>query len=281
MNRQHWRAVLRRHSIHPDRNLGQNFLVEPAALEKVVRAAGLSGSEVVLEIGAGLGALTRRLAEEAKSVVAVEFDRRIIPALEESVGDLDNVTVIVADALRLDLRETMGGQDYSVVANIPYNITSALIRKLMEADHRPREVILTIQKEVAERITAEAGDMSLLALSVQLYGRPVLKAEIPRDSFYPSPDVDSAVLFIDVDPNVTYSRAELDGIFELAKAGFGQRRKQLRNSLSSGLGVPKASVASWLASAGLGRKSRAQELSVEQWRRLARAVNSDSEGQSG
>lgn len=275
MNRQHWRALLRRHAIHPDRSLGQNFLVDPVGLEKVVRAADLSGAETVLEIGAGLGALTRRLAQAAATVVAIEFDRRLVPALRETISDLDNVTVIEGDALELDLRETMAARDYAVVANIPYNITSALIRKLMEAEHRPRRVVLTIQKEVAERITAEAGGMSLLSLSVQLYGRPVLKAEIARHAFYPSPDVDSAVLLIEVEQVPPYSQAEIKGIFRMAKAGFSQRRKQLRNALSSGLGVPKELVDSWLDRAGLGRRSRAQELSVEQWQRLVAAADPD------
>lgn len=260
---------MRSHGIRPEKRLGQNFLVEAWALDKVVQAAGLEGDEAVLEIGAGLGALTRRLAEAARSVVAIEYDARLIPALEETLIPYNNVTVIVADALQIDLAAVMSDQQYSVVANIPYNITSALIRMLMEADHRPHRVVLTIQEEVARRITAGPGDMSLLALSVQIYGQPSIEALLTAEAFLPSPEVDSAVLKIELNPTDRFQPQEVEAIFELARAGFGQRRKQLRNALASGLGQAKSEVENWLKAAGLDSKARAQELTLEQWRSLA------------
>lgn len=271
MSRRHWRSLMRSHGIRPDRRLGQNFLVESWALDRVVRAAELTGDETVLEIGAGLGALTILLAQEARSVTAVEFDSRLIPALEETVAPFENVTIIVGDALQLNLQTVMSGQEYSVVANIPYNITSALIRKLMEATLQPSHVILTVQQEVAERITAGPGEMSLLALSVQIYGVPTIEARLPSGAFVPEPEVDSAVLKIELDQSARYGSEQVDAIFEIARAGFGQRRKQLRNALASGLGEAKEDVDRWLESAGLAPKARAQELTVDQWRLLAEA----------
>lgn len=269
MKRSDWRKLMRAHAIRPDRRLGQNFLVEPWALQQVVASASLEPGEHVLEIGAGLGALTRCLAESAARVVAVEFDSRLIAALRQSTSGCDNVNIVMADALQLNLGAAMSSHSYSVVANIPYNITSALIRKLMEADHRPTRVVLTIQKEVAQRITAGPGAMSLLALSVQIYGNPTIAATLPPGVFLPAPEVDSAVLRIELDRTPRFSPVQVELIFKVARAGFGQRRKQLRNALSAGLDIPKGSVEGWLDSAGIEPRARAQELTIDQWHTLA------------
>lgn len=265
------RTLLRKHGIRPDKRLGQNFLVDPGALSRVVKSAGLTGQEDVLEIGAGLGMLTRRLAAEARSVVAVEFDERLFGALEETVGALGNVRLVQGDILNLDIGRLMELRPYRVVANIPYHITSAIIRHLMEATPHPNRVVLTVQREVAERIVAAPGKMNLLAIGVQLYGRPRVMSRIRASSFFPPPKVDSAVLRVEMHPEPRLPSGLIDTLFLLARAGFGQKRKQLRNSLSGGLGTQVELVLSWLDRARIDPHRRAQELSLEEWGRLAQA----------
>lgn len=267
-----WKDLLRRHNIRPDRRLGQNFLFDQGSLQKVVSAADLTGEELVLEIGAGVGSLTRMLARTAGHVMAVEFDRRLLPALQEAVDGLPNVEIVAGDFLSMDLAELVDGTAYRVVANIPYNITSAVIRKLMEASSTPELVVLTVQEEVAKRIVAEPGEMSLLALSVQLYGEPSLEGHISRNAFFPSPEVDSAVLRIDLMPELPLRADQIDGLFELARAGFQQRRKQLRNSLAHGTDLVRDEVDELMEAAGISPKRRPQALSVEDWIELTRRV---------
>lgn len=266
------RTVLRRHGLRPNRRLGQNFLIDPAALEQVVEAAELVPEDAVLEIGAGIGTLTTRLARAAQRVVAVEIDRRLIVALGESLRPYPGVQVIQADAMQLDLGEVMGGSPFVVVANIPYQITSNLLRRLMEMPDGPRRVVLTLQAEVVDRVVAEAGGMSLLALSVQVYGRARRMARIPAGAFYPAPDVDSAVLRIDRHPEPAVAQALIPAFFRAARAGFQQKRKQLRNSLAAGLGLTPAETASLLERAAVRPEARAQELSLDDWERIARRM---------
>ena len=189
---------MRRHGIHPTKRLGQNFLISSAGLDAVLDAADVQPSETVLEIGAGLGALTRRLAEQAKHVVAVEIDKRLAAPLEEIVGGCPNVRLVFGDILRLDLSALLGDQPYAVVANIPYNITSHLIRRLLETPRPATRLVLTIQEEVAQRITAGEGGMNLLALSIQIYGDARIAGRIPASAFLPAPQVNSAVVRIDM-----------------------------------------------------------------------------------
>jgi len=271
------RAILRRYGIRPNPRLGQNFLIDSGALTKVIAAAGFTGDEVVLEVGAGLGALTRQLAREVRQVIAVEFDRRLIPVLEQMVENLRNVQLIAGDILSLDLEKLISEQPYRVVANIPYNITSVLIRRLMESPRPAERVVLTVQREVAERIIAKPGAMNLLAISVQLYGEPYVVARIPARAFYPKPKVDSAVLRVDVHPEPKVSRVLIPQLFRLARAGFGQKRKQLHNALAGRLNVAPAQIEVWLEEAAIRPQSRAQELSLEEWACLAQVVV-ESEG---
>lgn len=271
------RAILRRYGIRPNPRLGQNFLIDSGALAKVIAAAGFTGDEIVLEVGAGLGVLTRRLAREVRQVIAVEFDRRLMPVLEQMVENLGNVQLIAGDILSLDLEKFISEQPYQVVANIPYNITSALIRRLMESPRPAERVVLTVQREVAERIIAKPGAMNLLAISVQLYGEPYVVARIPARAFYPKPKVDSAVLRVDVHPEPRVSRLLIPQLFRLARAGFGQKRKQLRNALAGRLNVAPGQIEVWLEEAAIRPQSRAQELSLEEWACLAQVVV-ESEG---
>jgi 16S rRNA (adenine1518-N6/adenine1519-N6)-dimethyltransferase len=267
------RAILRRYRIRPDTRLGQNFLVDAAALERVMQAAELDPGDAVLEIGAGLGTLTARLAREVRRVVAVELDDRLIAPLREVLAACPNVEVIQADALRLDLDDPMRGEPFRVVANIPYQITSHLLRRLMEMPAAPDRVVLTLQAEVVDRVVAGAGEMSLLALSVQVYGAPRRMASIPAGAFFPVPQVDSAVLRIDRHPSPVIPADLIPSFFRLARAGFHQRRKQLRNSLAAGLGIPGVEVAVLLERAGIRPDRRAQELALEDWERLTRVVS--------
>lgn len=271
MNVQEVKALLSTYHLRPDRRLGQNFLVDDAALERVIQAAALTGDEWVLEIGPGLGALTRKLSANALQVIAVELDKRFQPALEKVLGSLDNIELVWGDILAIDLDALLHGHDYVVVANIPYNITSALLRKLMESENPAGRVVLTVQQEVAERVVAEAGEMSLLSLSVQIYGQPRITAQIPAGAFFPRPKVDSSVLTIERFATPRIDPDRIDRLFQLAKAGFGQKRKKLRNSLAGGCGVSTEVAETWLQYAGIDPAERAQRLTVEQWGDLTSA----------
>jgi len=265
-------AILRAHGLRADKSLGQNFLQDRAALERITAAAEILLTDTVLEVGSGLGALTRHLAAAAKQVIAVELDARLLPALQEVLSGHANITIVHGDMLKLSPAEIVRVPDYLVVANIPYYITSALLRHLLEATPRPRRVVLTVQKEVAERICAAPGDMSLLALSVQVYGKPRIAATIPAGAFYPAPKVDSAVVRIDLSPAPFIPYTLLDTFFALAKAGFSQKRKKLRNSLAAGMKKSPAEIEETLRAAGIDPQRRAETLSLEEWRELIARV---------
>lgn len=260
--------LLKKYDIKPKKSLGQNFLIEPAGLNKVINAAEITADDEVLEIGAGLGSLTYLLAQTARQVVAVEIDKAMLPPLRQALAEFDNVRVIAGDILELKPDELMQGQDYVVVANIPYYISSAIIRHLMAANRRPKRVVLTLQKEVAERILARDGKMSLLSLSVHLFGQVSLAGLIPAGSFLPAPEVDSAVLKIELYPQPMVPLEQQDAFFKLAHAGFGQKRKTLRNSLSAGLALAGSQVETLLLEAGIDPKRRAETLSISEWKRL-------------
>lgn len=265
------RSLLRQFDIKPKKSLGQNFLVDERAASRIVAAAELSAHEVVLEIGAGLGALTRHLAATAARVVAVELDQRLFPVLQHTLAACPNVELVHGDILKLNPASLMP-PTYKVVANIPYYITSALLRHLLEAQASPLLMVLTVQEDVARRIVAAPGDMSLLALGVQFYGRPRIVARLKAGTFYPRPKVNSAVVQIDLRPAArpTLDVDDVDLFFRLAKAGFSQRRKQLRNALVGGLGQPRAEIDAALARAEIDPRRRAETLSLEEWAALTR-----------
>jgi len=269
------RALMKRFGLRPDKRLGQNFLINRDALNKVVEVSEFHGDETILEIGAGLGSLTTLLSRSVHKVLAVEFDERLIPALEMSIGHLANVRLIVGDVLKLDIEELLGDQAYDVIGNIPYNITSMLIRHLMESRHPPKKVILTLQREVAQRIVAPPGELSLLALSVLVYGTPRIVGHIPSKAFYPKPKVDSSIVRIHLHESPVVPPSLISTFFQCAKLGFNQKRKQLVNSLSSGLGITKETAMKWLQDAAIDPHSRPQELSLEAWVRLAKVIKQD------
>jgi 16S rRNA (adenine1518-N6/adenine1519-N6)-dimethyltransferase len=265
-------TLLKRHGLRARKGLGQNFLQDPLALQEIVSAAEIQPTDLVLEIGPGLGSLTRYLAAAAKEVVAVELDPSLLPPLQTVLLSHPNVRLIQGDILKLSPKDLITEKDYLVVANIPYYITSAVIRHLLETEVKPRRIVLTVQKEVAERISAKPGDMSLLALSVQVYGQPRIAARIPASAFFPAPKVDSAVLCVDIYPTPLIQPQLLDTFFKLIKAGFSQKRKTLRNSLSSGLHISPANAADLLTRAGIDPQRRAETLSIEEWETLSEII---------
>jgi 16S rRNA (adenine1518-N6/adenine1519-N6)-dimethyltransferase len=265
-------ALLRRYRLHAHKGLGQNFLQDAQALEKIASAAEIHENDTVLEIGPGLGSLTRYLAVSAKDVIAVELDENLIEPLKAVLSPYQNIQIIHGDILKLSPGDLISADQYLVVANIPYYITSAVVRHLLESKLKPRRIVLTMQKEVAQRICARPGDMSLLALSVQVYGAPRIAAQIPAEAFYPVPRVDSAVLVIDIYPSPLINGELSNTFFKLIKAGFSQKRKTLRNALSSGLHISPTGAAELLTRANIDPQRRAETLSIEEWERLSSLI---------
>ncbi len=254
--------------IKPKKGLGQHFLVDSDSLKGIIAAAEPSGEDTVLEVGPGLGVMTRPLTDIAARVVAVETDEILAELLRRDAPA--NLQVVEQDIMEYDLEQLPAG--YKVIANIPYYLTSKLMRRLIESTNPPAVMSLLIQKEVAERVVAEPGRMSMLALSVQYYGTAEVALLVPRDRFWPSPDVDSAVLKVTLTgPAFPADRRRL---FRLMKAGFGEKRKQLKNSLSGGLGIDIDQAIGLIAAAGLVPTARAQELGLGEWQRLYNAASS-------
>ncbi len=309
-------ALLRQYQLRPRKSLGQNFLTDEHALAQIVASAGITRDDVVLEIGPGLGSLTRHLAEAAHHVIAVEIDQSLLPPLQSVVAEYPNVSIVHGDILQIDPARLVTGQlvtgqsvtgqsvdpsthlpvdrltdspvdqstnllsyqsasHYKVVANIPYYITSAIIRHLLEAAIKPSTIVLTVQQEVAQRIVAQPDDMNLLAVSVQFYGTPRIVQRIKAGAFYPAPDVDSAVVRIDLPDEPLYAVDDVDMFFRVAKAGFGQKRKQLHNALRAGLSLPGEQIDAMLTAAGIDPKRRAETLSLPEWVKLVERVRAE------
>ncbi len=275
------KPLLRQYNLHPKKSLGQNFLVDEYALTKIVQAAEITPDDVVLEIGPGLGSLTRHLADVARHVVAVEIDRALISPLRSILSTRSNVSIVEGDILQLNPAELLSHyltdkpSHYKIVANIPYYITSAIIRRLLDAEVKPLSIVLTIQLEVAQRIIAQPNDMNLLAVSVQFYGIPRIVQRIPAKAFYPAPDIDSAVVRIELSDQPRVNVKDVDMFFQVAKAGFGQKRKQLHNSLAAGLPIKHEQIMQALNEVGVDPKRRAETLTLEEWERLSDQLSRD------
>jgi len=274
------KGALRRLGLRARKKLGQHFLIDQEILETVVLAAELTAEDIVLEVGPGLGILTKELAKQAGFVISIELDDMLASNLKKQLVAVGNVAVINNDILRIEPESLLKGQKYEltgsikepyvykVVANLPYYITSAVLRHFLEASLKPRLMVVMVQKEVAEAIVAELGDMSLLSISVQFYGKPEIVTYIPAGSFYPAPQVDSAILKIDIYPQPAVPVGDIQGFFGLVRAGFCAPRKQLANSLALGLGMSKSEVLSAMDEADIVFKRRAETLSIQEWRRL-------------
>lgn len=272
------RHILQRYGLSPRRSLGQNFLVDVSAPARIVAGAGVESADLVLEIGAGVGALTAALAEKAGRVLAVETDPHLVDVLHDEFDSQSNVTIIHGDILSLAPYELLEvpvpqGQPlwgrrlphYRVVANLPYYITGAVMRHILESEIRPVCMVVTVQKEVALRMVAEPGDMSLLAVSVQFYGQPRILFRLKRGAFFPAPAVESAVVRLDLFDTPPVEVASITEFFRVVKAGFAQRRKQLRNTLANALRLPGDTVADALSNIGIAPTRRAETLSVTEW----------------
>jgi 16S rRNA (adenine1518-N6/adenine1519-N6)-dimethyltransferase len=251
------------------KSFGQNWLRDDATLDEIVEAAELSIKDTVLEVGPGLGTLTSKLVKKAGKVVAVEADQDLIPYLLDQAAKVNNLEIVSGDILKFDLTKLPAG--YKVVANIPYYLTSNLIRNLLEASNPPTAMVLLVQKEVAERIVAGPGQMSVLSFSVQYYGEATIVRDVSRELFDPVPQVDSAIIKIMRHTEPVFA-ADTRLLFRLVKAGFGEKRKMLRNSLSGGLHVDQSAVEELLMAAQISSTARAQELSMQQWKDLYTAT---------
>jgi 16S rRNA (adenine1518-N6/adenine1519-N6)-dimethyltransferase len=273
---------LKSNSLWAKHGLGQNFLVDRDALNKIIHAADLGQDDLVIEVGPGLGTLTEELIEKAGKVAAVEIDDKLAELLASKyriavsqptlLNHDSKLLVLNSDILKINIPELVGDRKYKVIANIPYYITSKIIKLFLTTPNKPKSIVLLVQKEVAERICAKPGDMSVLALSVQAYGKPEIIGIVPRESFFPSPDVDSAILKIS-DINYVLSETSEDVLFRAIKVGFSSRRKTLVNNLSSGYHIDKKNAADIIKSIGLSENVRAQELSLEEWVSLTKAIN--------
>jgi 16S rRNA (adenine1518-N6/adenine1519-N6)-dimethyltransferase len=251
--------------MRPKKSLGQHWLKDEATLQAICQAANLQTNDTVLEIGPGLGDLTRQLVKLAKQVVAVEFDKDLASGLAASVMAA-NLEVINQDILKFDLTQLPA--NYKVVANIPYYLTSNLIRLLSESTNPPKTMVLLVQKEVAERVAAKPGDMSLLSVSAQLYYQPELGPIVAAELFEPPPKVDSQVIILLRRSQPLFKQMDTKQFFRIVKAGFSGRRKKLRSSLAAGLSVDKTKADNLLKKAGVNGDLRAQNLSLQDWYKL-------------
>jgi 16S rRNA (adenine1518-N6/adenine1519-N6)-dimethyltransferase len=276
------REILRRHGITLKKSLGQNFLTDANILWEIVQAADLSEDSGVIEIGPGIGALTEQLAQHAKKVIAIELDQRLLPILQELFVDQPHVEVIHGDALQVDLHQIIATRfpeidTLHVVANLPYYVTSPILIRLLEQKLPLQNIVIMIQKEVAERLIAKPGtkEYGSLSVLVQYYAKPTIVTRVPNTVFIPRPQVDSAVVKLDVrqEPAVHVPDEKL--FFNIVRASFGQRRKVLVNALHSLFSsVTKSEIAGWLTSAGIDPKRRGETLGLEEFASLTKVIYS-------
>ncbi len=271
------RGLLARHGFTFSKALGQNFIINPSVCPRMAELCGADGSTGVLEIGPGVGVLTVELAKRARKVVCVELDSRLLPILEETLAEHDNVTLIHGDIMKLDaaalIAEHFSGMDAAVCANLPYYITSPVIMRLLEEELPVKSLTVMVQKEAARRICAAPGtrDVGAVSIAVRYYSEPRILFEVSRGSFMPPPNVDSSVIRLDVrgTPAVDCDRKKF---FAVVRACFSLRRKTVLNCLSAGLSIPKSDAAALLERAGIAQNARAEQLSMEDFARIARSV---------
>ncbi|MFZ2190057.1 MAG: 16S rRNA (adenine(1518)-N(6)/adenine(1519)-N(6))-dimethyltransferase RsmA [Candidatus Magasanikiibacteriota bacterium] len=274
-------TLCKKYNLSPSKKYGQNYLITDAPIKKMIEVADLKKTDTVIEIGPGFGVLTFALVERAGKVVAFEIEKKLTGYWEDKFNDLKierlkdfgDLEIIWGNALsNLKSYVLSLKSDYKVIANIPYQITSDLLRTLLELENKPESITVMVQKEVAERIVSKPGDMSLLAVSVQYYGEPKIVAKVPRGCFWPSPKVDSAVLHLTTRPpdhSTTFSDEEF---FRVVKAGFANKRKQLWGNLTRGLKIEDQKIKELLIDIVGNEKVRAEELSVEQWIEISKQI---------
>jgi len=273
------KELLAKYETKASKGLGQNFLIDKNVLEKIINSADIKTDDIILEVGPGLGTLTQELASRAGQVIAVEKDKTMVEILKETLKNFKNVEVIQGDILTSPRLARLGRENYKIIANIPYYLTSPLIRKFLEAENPPTEMILMLQKEVAKRICAKPGQMSLLAVSVQFYAEPKIISYVSKNCFWPAPKVDSAI--IKITPfGAAQGKKQIsrDLFFEVVKAGFSQPRKQLVNNLTTlkslnGVKLTKEQTSKWLLKNNLEPSQRAETLAVSDWINLSKNFN--------
>lgn len=266
--------LLKRENLWAKKRFGQNFLVNPEVLQKIVRAAEITPKDNIVEIGPGLGILTEQLATNAQKVTSIELDQEIIPTLKKNIETHKNVEIILADALKIDLPT----EPYKLVANIPYYITSPILNHYLQPktpeQKRPSIIVLLVQKEVAEKVCAADGDHTILSLQVQAFGKPQIICKVGKNSFFPQPNVDSMVLKIETYPEPKITNIPI--FFKLLKAAFHQRRKTLSNSLKNGLKITAEQAETLFKTSGIAPTARPQEISLDGWEKLIQAYESIS-----
>ena len=272
------KEVLGRHGFRFSKALGQNFLIDPRVCPRMAAESGAAECAGAIEVGPGLGVLTYELAQVAKKVVAIELDQRLFPVLGETLADCPNVELVQGDVLKLDLhaliQEKFGGQEVCVCANLPYYITSPVIMGLLEGGLPLKSITVMVQKEAAERICAQPGQRACGAVSVSVHyhSRPQVLFGVSRGSFLPPPNVDSAVIRLDLRREPPVQVADEGWFFRVSRAACAQRRKTAANSISASLSLPKAQVEAALGAAGIPANARAEQLSLEQFAALANAL---------
>jgi len=299
MDKDELKNLLRRYNLKPNFTYGQNFLIDDIVLQDIVDAAEVSSEDRVLEIGPGIGNLTRLLCRRAGFVLSIEKDPKFVPVLHAIKKDYrNNFRFEIADALEYDFQKTLidrgsmtasadknadlrldprkgsafGSAAYKVVANIPYYITGKILQMLMTAKYKPTSITILTQKEVARNLTAKAGDLSILAISVQLFGEPKLVRTVLAKSFFPAPKVDSAVVKIDLFKNPKYKISDEKRFFKIVKACFAGKRKQIHNTLVNNLHLEKSRVEEILSQLKINPAARPQELKIEQWVKLSELI---------
>ena len=267
------KQILKDHNFRFNKQFGQNFITDTNLLQAMVKDSGATGDDVVVEIGAGAGTLTRELAKVAGKVYAFEIDRNLVPILGQTLKGLeDKVEVIFRDVQKVtdkELDEILGGKPYKVVANLPYYITTPIIMRFLERERRPQSITVMIQKEVGERLTstADSGDYGVITLAIALEGKAKVMRDVPRYMFTPQPNVDSCIVRIDLDD--TYSHVDKAKVKKVIRAAFAMRRKTLVNNLMSGLGVSRENACKALNDMGLDERIRVEVLDIEQFIKLS------------
>lgn len=268
---EHPKRILDRYGLEPKITLGQNFLVEDSILQRICRLAELTPQDQVLEIGPGTGSLTDLLADRAGNVMAVELDRRLEPILKGQLKGRKNIQLIFADILDLD-PGSLFSAPYKVVANVPYYITGAIFKMLLSSSRKPSLMVLTVQREVADRLSAGPGDMSLLAVSVQLYGSITTEFTVRAGSFWPRPDVDSAVVRFRLYERPLIEEREVPALMTMVRQAYGNKRKQLQKSLRV-FQEDRSRLLDDIQSAGVDPRSRPETLAVEEWLALYQVLS--------
>lgn len=271
--RRDWSRLMSELGIRPNKGLGQHFLFERGVVERMVRQAGVTEGDIVLEIGPGLGILTSELLRKAGRVVAVEYDRALAAHLRGAFGDFPQFHLVEGNALALTNDDLIpAGEPFDVVANLPYSVGTAILRHLLEQPRRPRRLTVMLQKEVAERIVARPPEMSVLSVATQFYAEPRIAFIVAPSVFIPPPKVESAVVILDVREEPPLPEALHPRFFRIVTAGFQQKRKQLANAIADVLQLPKAEIAAWLSAADVDPMRRAETLSVDEWVALTKSA---------